>query len=113
MWLDEEEYSLFIEAMIEYENVTGNGRMSIGKFMRDIVLPMFNVENKPTVWDEIRKHDLTYQEIVSKQSKDTDSANSNNSVPESKQENVSTQSEDTFSTEQQRVIKEMSEALGN
>lgn len=96
MWLDEEEYALFMEAMIEYENVTQNGRVSIGKFMRDIVLPMFNIENTPNVWDQIRKYDRTYQEIVSKQSQDTDSANSKNSIPDSEQKNVSPASEDTI-----------------
>jgi len=99
MSLNDEEYSLFMEAMIEYENISSNGRVSIGKFMRDIVLPMFNIENTPNVWDEIRKHDATYQEIVSKQLEDTDSANSKNSIPDSPQENVSPVREDTISKE--------------
>ena len=81
MSLNDEEYSLFMEAMIEYENISSNGRVSIGKFMRDIVLPMFNIENTPNVWDE------------------TDSANSKNSIPDSPQENVSPVREDTISKE--------------
>jgi hypothetical protein len=55
MTLDEDEYDLFIEAMIEYEN-TIQKRVSVGKFMRDIFIPMLKEDNKPSAYDEIFKH---------------------------------------------------------
>ena len=92
MALNDEEYALFMEAMLEYENVNANGRVSIGKFMRDIVLPLFKEDNQPSIYEEIRKHDFAYNEIVSRRSEDTISTSINGdhppSIPESKQEEV-------------------------
>lgn len=91
MLLDDEEHCLFMEAMLEYESLNSNGRVSIGKFMRDIVLPLFKEGNVPSIYDEIRKHNIMYQEIVSTQPEDTDSAKSNNSIPDSEPKIVSSE----------------------
>lgn len=97
--VDDEQYGRIIKAMIEYEKVSGNGRVSISKFMREMFLPLFNKDANPSIYDLIREH-ATTKNVSSKQ-EDTISPISNDksppSIPDSIPENVSTKQEDTFS----------------
>ena len=49
VWLDDNEHALFMEAMLEYENTIGK-RVSVGKFMRDVFIPMLNEDNEPNIY---------------------------------------------------------------
>jgi hypothetical protein len=55
MCLNEDEYSLFMQAMAEYENAIQE-RVSVSKFMRDIFIPMLKEDNNPSAYDEIFKY---------------------------------------------------------
>jgi len=75
MALTDEEYYQFMEAVLEYENIKGNGRVAISKFMREIILPLFDINNKPTVYDVLNN---MRDKSVSTPPDDTDSKQKNN-----------------------------------
>jgi hypothetical protein len=96
VWLDDNEHALFMEAMLEYENTIGK-RVSVGKFMRDVFIPMLNEDNEPNIYQEILKH---RPNIVSQPPSQSDSNQKNKEdpiqSPEVVPKNVSNKLSDTF-----------------